>query len=143
MLNSFLDGAMHAIGGYAVYGLAFLFSILIMRFISRNKKDVAYAQIAITILKDTLGKKLGPKADAVFDAWSNAITEVSNGDAVTKEEMADEFVTFVKLATKDKFVLTDDEIASIHEAAVITINMIHVNSKPTQIAVQAMMSQSK
>ena len=139
-MHTFIIAAESAAAEYLVVTLLGALSILLMKILASNKKDVQYATLAVTLIKDTLGEKLGPKADAVLSVWEDGLKAIQDGK-FNDQEMVDEFVKFVKAAVllKHSVQLSPSEVTAVRTAAITTIKFNSVKATPTKMAVKAMM----
>jgi len=127
------------VASWAIPILLGLLSVLGLKYLSANKDDVAYAQIALSLAKQILGTKLGDKADFIYSIWLEGLNEIASGK-FTDNEAVDVFVKFVQKAAADHNVtLTDTEIEDIKQVTLTIVNMLHLKNQPTTKAVKMMM----
>jgi len=115
-------------------------TIVVLRFLAGKQREVEYAKAILVSVHELMKGQLGPKAEAVYQAWLEGLDAISDGD-FTPEEMIAELVKFIKIALgKQNVALTSDEESVVTQAASMTAQVMTVNSASTKKAVAMMMA---
>jgi hypothetical protein len=138
-MHEFMLSLDAALANGLVWLIFAILSLLVMKFISGKKKDARYAALALSLVKNLIGDKLGPKANAVLSVWQDGLKMISTG-TYTDEEMVDEFVKFVKDAafSKTSTTLTPADLTTVRAAAVTTIGVSKISPEPAKVIVHEM-----
>lgn len=115
-------------------------SVAALKFLAGKHREVEYARAILVSVHELMKGQLGPKAEAVYQAWLSGLDAISDGD-FTPTEMINELVQFVKIALgKQNVTLNSDEEAVVVQAASMTAEVMSVNAKSTKKAVAMMMA---
>ena len=139
MFPDFLSGFAHSAGIIAAYLLLAVVSLLGLKFFTKNKQDIAFAEIALNLVVSSLGAKLGPGASEIIKIWLQGLHAVSDGN-LTTDQMTDKFMQYIKDSLKGNANLTDTDFAAIEKAAQDAINLLQTKKASTKQAVTMMIA---
>lgn len=138
-MNEFWSGFQHALGEFTAYGLLIGAVTIALKWIGVHKKDAKYAEIAIKLIKSTIGKALGDKADAVFDVWMDALNQaITESSDASTDQIADKVVDRV-MSLKPNMILSTEERGAIHDAAQACVALLKETKKP-QVQMMSILS---
>lgn len=141
-LAPFVHGLILIVAPYVVCLLLSLITVLVLKYLASHKDDIAYATVAINLVKAGLGSKLGIKSNAILDAFEQGLLSVSDG-TFTKDKAVDEIVRFITVAALSEHMSLDDsEIVAVRAAASVCTDMLQIKAAPTKAAVKIMVAQA-
>ena len=127
-MNAFEQSIIQTILQFITYLTMLGLTVFGLKWISSHKKDAIYAQIALMLIKNTLGSALGDKAGSVLDIWMNGLNNLSTNDNL---QSTDNFVSYIQKSLPNTE-FSDNELESIRTAAKACFELIrHDNSKQT------------